>query len=263
MKKSLIFYLFLLFSCASSTSSLTSNNTSSINASSSNQTNITTSSNNETSSIYTSISSNKSNDSTSKSTSSSNENSYTSSSYKYEGGETNPDGSKKLDGPNNINNPIDISEWVNFSFETSMAENFSYIYGNNKVNGDLYADGCEMQFNKNEGAKKGFQSPAFTPFKKVEVRLNIKEFHPNSAKKNDKNPVFTIYGFDKNSNLVTQEVIEELKVNNQNTKQEVKFYLRNELMTYFEVRVTNLPYKGNTVYNFGINQVSIKGWNFD
>ncbi len=41
---------------------------------------------------------------------------------------------------------------------------------------------------------------------------------------------------------------------------EIKFYISNLEMAYFEIRLNAFPYKGSQCYNFGVSQISIKGW---
>lgn len=171
----------------------------------------------------------------------------------------NPDGSVKLEAPLNSNNKIDITEWQNFGLIDSLPDNFRYIYGNNFVQPDFYqSEGGGLKFNKNENAKKGFQTPMFSSFLKMEVRLMINTMNNSSSKVNDSNPVLTIYGFDQNGVLKETAYVENFDKSQEG--KELKFYLRNIEISYLEIRATNLPYKGSQVYNFGINKFSIKGW---
>ncbi len=171
--------------------------------------------------------------------------------------EKNPDGSKKLSAPQNINSPIDITEWNNFDFTNELPENFSYIYGNNKVKADIYGDGSGLVMDKNTSARKGLQTPCFNSWLKLEIRLDLGKFHANTKTRNLDDPVFTIYGFNNQSKIVETYFIEEINVQDNSP---IKFYLRNENISYIEIRATNLPFKSGKVYNFGIKGMSIKGW---
>ena len=111
---------------------------------------------------------------------------------------------------------------------------------------------------ENQKGKKGFQTCLFNSFKKIELRINIGKFYGTQKSAVQDVPVFTIYGFDTNGNLVATEVIDELSTNKANSY--VRVYLRGEDIAYIEVRATNLPCESGKVYNFGITGISIKGW---
>ncbi len=172
----------------------------------------------------------------------------------------NPDGSVHLAPPTDS---IDITEWRNISFESSMPEGFLYISGNKAFTPSLsyfYSAGG-IKMDENQKGKKGFQTCLFNSFKKIELRINIGKFYGTQKSAVQDVPVFTIYGFDINGNLVATEVIDELSTNKANSY--VRVYLRGEDIAYIEVRATNLPCESGKVYNFGITGISIKGWPYD
>lgn len=173
-----------------------------------------------------------------------------------------PIGNKKLDGP--VNNPIDITEWVSYEVDNAMPEGFRHIYGNNWSSASFYRENGNNFAIKFDQLYKGIQSPKLTPFKKIEVRLYINPVNNNSQKAaSQKDEVFHIYGYDDEENLITTDYIEQGAITKQKEKTELKFYLRNINLTYFEIRMSAFPYKGSKCYNFGISKISIKGWNYD
>ena len=169
----------------------------------------------------------------------------------------NPDGSVHLAPPTAS---IDITEWQEFSFESSMPDGFLYISGNKAFtpSSSYFYSAGGIKMDENLKGKKGFQTCLFNSFKKIELRINIGKFYGTQKSAVQDVPVFTIYGFDTNGNLVATEVIDELSTNKANSY--VRVYLRGEDIAYIEVRATNLPCESGKVYNFGITGISIKGW---
>ena len=172
----------------------------------------------------------------------------------------NPDGSVHL-APPTVS--VDITEWQEFSFESSMPDGFLYISGNKAFtpSSSYFYSAGGIKMDENQKGKKGFQTCLFNSFKKIELRINIGKFYGTQKSAVQDVPVFTIYGFDTNGNLVATEVIDELSTNKANSY--VKVYLRGEDIAYIEVRATNLPCESGKVYNFGITGISIKGWPYD
>ena len=172
----------------------------------------------------------------------------------------NPDGSVHLAPPTAS---IDITEWQEFSFESSMPDGFLYISGNKAFtpSSSYFYSAGGIKMDENLKGKKGFQTCLFSSFKKIELRINIGKFYGTQKSAVQDVPVFTIYGFDTNGNLVATEVIDELSTNKANSY--VRVYLRGEDIAYIEVRATNLPCESGKVYNFGITGISIKGWPYD
>ena len=172
----------------------------------------------------------------------------------------NPDGSVHLAPPIAS---IDITEWQEFSFESSMPDGFLYISGNKAFtpSSSYFYSASGIKMDENQKGKKGFQTCLFNSFKKIELRINIGKFYGTQKSAVQDVPVFTIYGFDTNGNLVATEVIDELSTNKANSY--VKVYLRGEDIAYIEVRATNLPCESGKVYNFGITGIFIKGWPYD
>lgn len=172
----------------------------------------------------------------------------------------NPDGSVHLAPPTDS---VDITDWQNFSFESSMPEGFLYISGNKAFtpSSSYFYSAGGIKMDENQKGKKGFQTCLFNSFKKIELRINIGKFYGTQKSAVQDVPVFTIYGFDINGNLIATEVIDELSTNKANSY--VRVYLRGEDIAYIEVRATNLPCESGKVYNFGITGISIKGWPYD
>ena len=172
----------------------------------------------------------------------------------------NPDGSVHLVPPTVS---VDITEWQEFSFESSMPDGFLYISGNKAFtpSSSYFYSAGGIKMDENQKGKKGFQTCLFNSFKKIELRINIGKFYGTQKSAVQDVPVFTIYGFDTNGNLVATEVIDELSTNKANSY--VKVYLRGDDIAYIEVRATNLPCESGKVYNFGITGISIKGWPYD
>lgn len=177
--------------------------------------------------------------------------------------EYNPNGSKKIAPPQNKDNKLDIEDYTTVSFFDSMPENFKFIYGNNTTKGDFYASAANggLKMNEDGPAKKGFQSCMFNSFVKVELRFHIGNFFNNSKKVNKNDPVFTIYGFDENGKYLLTETVDMIDKNDIGNY--VRVYIRNIQMAYFELRVTNLPYKSSQVYNFSITELTLKGWDYE
>jgi len=181
-----------------------------------------------------------------------------SSSYSA-GDDTLPNGNLKLSAPENMASPIDVTNWVNFDMSEELPSYWRHIYGNNFTNASFYASshggGVKM-----DQLRKGLQSPILNTWKKLEVRVTISSVNNNSQNVNShKNkPIMLIYGYDSESNLVVQDEIAEGSINSKTS--ELHFYLRNENMSYFELRLNAFPYKSSQCYNFGIGRVSLKGW---
>ena len=186
---------------------------------------------------------------------SSSKNSSASSNYSYSSKDY-----ELLNTPPNKNNPLDITDWQNFSFVEYLPSDFSYIYGNNKATPDIYADGGGLVMDKNEGPRKGLQTPYFNTWNKIELRIQLGKFHGTSKSQNKNDPVFTIDCFNSSGSLIDTYFIEEINVSDNS---EVKTYIRNSEVCYLEIRATNLPVKSNKVYNFGISGISLKGWIYD
>lgn len=173
-----------------------------------------------------------------------------------------PIGNKSVSGPKNTV-PHDINNWINYDLKSSLPEYFSYIQGNNKVNNcfDFYqSEDGGFKFSK---LYYGLQTPLLTSWKKVEVRLRISDVRNNSQKLDENAPIFHVYSYDKNGNYLQNDPIAQGKITMKTKGSELSFYIRNIDMAYFEIRLNAYPYKGSQCYNFGVNQVSVKGWNYD
>ncbi len=145
-----------------------------------------------------------------------------------------------------------------------MPLDFRHIYGNNFTNANFYSNNGNGYAIKFDQLYKGIQSPLLTPFKKIEVRLTINPVTNNSQKStSQKDDVLHIYGYNNNREVVETNYVTQGSITAQKENSELKFYLKNIEITYFEVRLNAFPYKGSQCYNFGISKISIKGWPYD
>lgn len=174
-------------------------------------------------------------------------------------GENLPIGNTSVSGPKNTT-PHDITNWVDYDFSSSMPSYWTFIMGNNKVaNGDFYAESSGGGF-KFSHVNYGIQSPLLNSWLKTEVRLTVSQVKSNSQSVNqhrDK-PIFHIYSYDINGKYLGVQTYDQ-QSSFANTK-EIKFYIANPDMAYFEIRLYAFPYKGQQCYNFGVSKISIKGW---
>lgn len=174
-------------------------------------------------------------------------------------GETLPIGNKTVSGPSNTT-PVDISDWVEYEFDGYMSEGWSYIMGNNKVKGNFYADGS-IKFSH---LWYGIQTPLINNWKKIEVRLHISQVNNagDDGVKDDQ-PIFHIYGYNNKGKHISTDYLEQGSITKQKEGNYVRFYLRNIDISYFEIRLNANPVKGSQHYNFGINKIDLKGWDYE
>jgi len=175
-------------------------------------------------------------------------------------GESLPIGNTSVSGPNNTT-PADITNWVNYDFFSSLPPYWSFIMGNNKkaTSSDFYAESSGGGF-KFSQVNYGLQSPLLNSWLKTEVRLTVSQVHGNSQNANqykDK-PIFHIYSYDSEGYYLGMQTYEQQSSFANVT--EIKFYIANPEMAYFEIRLNAFPYKSSQCYNFGVSQISIKGW---
>lgn len=175
-------------------------------------------------------------------------------------GESLPIGNKTVSGPNNAT-PVDITNWINYDFSSTLPPYWSFIMGNNKksTSSDFYAEssGGGFKFSK---TYYGLQSPLLNSWLKTEVRLTISQVNGNSASQSqyEGKPIFHIYSYDHSGHYLGMQTYEQQ--NKFADIKEIKFYIANPEMAYFEIRLNAFPYKGSQCYNFGVSQISIKGW---
>lgn len=179
-------------------------------------------------------------------------------------GQTLPIGNKTVSGPENVNNPIDVSNWINFDLYDSLPEHWSYIMGNNKVNsrGDFYSSTAGGGF-KFSSLYYGLQTPLINSWVKLEIRLRISVVKNNSQKKDDDEPIFHIYGYNSKGKYIQLDYLNQGSITANSEGQEIKLYIRNIDISYLEFRLNAFPYKGQQCYNFGVDQISIKGWQWE
>lgn len=175
-------------------------------------------------------------------------------------GESLPIGNTTVSGPNNAT-AVDITNWVNYDLSTSLPDYWSFIMGNNKKENctDFYAESSGGGF-KFSHIYYGLQTPLLNSWLKTEVRLTVSQVHGNSdnQKQYDNKPIFHIYSYDKTGHYIGMQTYDQQS--KFSDIKEIKFYIANPKMAYFEIRLNACPYKSAQCYNFGISQISIKGW---
>ena len=178
---------------------------------------------------------------------------------------TNPDGGgQRLPLPTNIDDKYEIGQdnktMTTFAFENySLPKYFRYIYGNNFVKGNYYADGS-AKFSSSTAAKQGFQTGYFIGNKKLEIRIHVGNlYNSNDGNKIDKNsPVMSIYGFSEDGTLLQQVYINEINKDNENKY--IRTYMVGIDVAYLEFRFMQLPYKGSQAYNISLKGISLIAW---
>ena len=181
---------------------------------------------------------------------------------------TNPDGGgQRLPLPTNIDDKYEIGQdnktMTTFAFEnSSLPKYFRYIYGNNFVKGNYYADGS-AKFSSSTAAKQGFQTGYFIGNKKLEIRIHVGNlYNSNDGNKIDKNsPVMSIYGFSEDGTLLQQVYINEINKDNEN--QFIRTYMAGNDVAYLEFRFMQLPYKGSQAYNISLKGISLIAWPYE
>ena len=173
-------------------------------------------------------------------------------------GESLPIGNTSVSGPKNTT-PADITDWVNYDFYSSLPSYWSFIMGNNKkdTSSDFYAASSGGGF-KFSQLYYGLQSPLLNSWLKTEIRLTVSQVNNNSQKADKGEPIFHIYSYDSDGYYLGMQTYEQ-QSSFANTQQ-IKFYIANPDMAYFEIRLNAFPYKGSQCYNFGVSQISVKGW---
>ena len=180
----------------------------------------------------------------------------------------NPDGGgQRLPLPTNIDDKYEIGQdnktMTTFAFEnSSLPKYFRYIYGNNFVKGNYYADGS-AKFSSSTAAKQGFQTGYFIGNKKLEIRIHVGNlYNSNDGNKIDKNsPVMSIYGFSEDGTLLQQVYIKEINKNNENNY--IRTYMAGNDVAYLEFRFMQLPYKGSQAYNISLKGISLIAWPYE
>lgn len=174
------------------------------------------------------------------------------------------DGNKTITGPDNLKNPIDISDWQEFDFYNSIPAHWSYIQGNNKVNsrGDFYAESAGGGF-KFSHLYYGLQTPVLTSWVKIEILFHISTVQNNSKKKDVDEPIFHIYGYNNKGRYIDLTYLEQGKITKKQEGNDVRVYVRNIDICYLEFRLNAFPYTGSQCYNFGVDKISIKGWQWE
>ena len=181
---------------------------------------------------------------------------------------TNPDGGgQRLPLPTNIDDKYEIGQdnktMTTFAFEnSSLPKYFRYIYGNNFVKGNYYADGS-AKFSSSTAAKQGFQTGYFIGNKKLEIRIHVGNlYNSNDGNKIDKDsPVMSIYGFSEDGTLLQQVYINEINKNNENNY--IRTYMAGNDVAYLEFRFMQLPYKGSQAYNISLKGISLIAWPYE
>ena len=181
---------------------------------------------------------------------------------------TNPDGGgQRLPLPTNIDDKYEIGQdnktMTTFAFEnSSLPKYFRYIYGNNFVKGNYYADGS-AKFSSSTAAKQGFQTGYFIGNKKLEIRIHVGNlYNSNDGNKIDKDlPVMSIYGFSEDGTLLQQVYINEINKDSENKY--IRTYIAGNDVAYLEFRFMQLPYKGSQAYNISLKGISLIAWPYE
>lgn len=178
-------------------------------------------------------------------------------------GESLPIGNTTVSGPSN-EIPVDITKWVDYDFSSSLPDYWSFIMGNNKksTSSDFYAESSGGGF-KFAKTYYGLQSPLLESWLKTEVRLKVSQVQNNSQSQSqyEGKPIFHIYSYDNTGHYIGMQTYDQRDTFKNIT--EIKFYIANPEMAYFEIRLNAYPYKGSQCYNFGVSQISLKGWPYD
>lgn len=169
--------------------------------------------------------------------------------------------------PTNIDDKYEIGStnqtMTTFAFEnSSLPKYFRYIYGNNFVKGNYYADGS-AKFSSSISAKQGFQTGYFIGNKKLEIRIHIGNlYNSNDGNKIDKDsPVMSIYGFSEDGTLEQKVYIDQINKNNENSY--IRTYMVGTNVSYLEFRFMQLPYKGSQAYNISLKGISLIAWPYE
>lgn len=179
-------------------------------------------------------------------------------------GQSLPIGNKTVTGPKNSKNPVDISNYTTFDLFDSLPDNWSYIQGNNKIKNcnDFYAPSAGGGF-KFSQLYYGLQTPVINSWVKIEIRFHISVVKSKSGQFDKEDPIFHIYGYDKNGQYISLDYLEQGKITVQQENNEVKLYVKNPNITYLEFRLNMYPCKGSTWYNFGVDEITLKGWQYE
>lgn len=173
-------------------------------------------------------------------------------------------GNTLVSTPENINSPISIANLVTHNLSSSMPNNYSYIQGNNKVNNSnasFYnaSNGGGFKFSRNW---YGFQTCAFDTFKYLEVSFRISAVENSSAsKKAPEEPILHIYGYNNEGTPIVQKFIEHGSIDVSTKGKSLELEIHNNKVCYLEFRLNANPYKGDQCYNFGVDQLKLKGHN--
>ena len=171
-----------------------------------------------------------------------------------------PIGNVSVSGPHNLVKH-NLDDYTDYVFSHALGDDWEYIQGNNKFQnkGDFYADGS-FKFSH---LYYGLQSPLLTSYKKIEIRLYIKQVNNSTDKRKEDEPIFHIYGYNDDCSYIHTQYLQQGKITKQSEGNYVRIYLENIDVSYFELRLNANPYKGNQCYNFSINKIKLKGWNYN
>ncbi len=189
----------------------------------------------------------------------------------------------QMDLPKNKDNPYtlkttlsaDDSTWSNNEMYDSLPNSFRFIYGNSSDDGESGHRASPKFYSYNEDKpssypgglrfdqkSKGFETPLFIhEGAKLEIRIGISQVNNCSDKYEEGKDTMGVYYFDKNGRYLGKHRIEEGSITTK-TK-ELKYYETSDFtseISYFEVRLIAMPYKGSQCYNIGIGYCNYKSW---
>jgi len=89
----------------------------------------------------------------------------------------------------------------------------------------------------------------------------MKDGKSDNQKQHNNKPIFHINSYDKTGHCIGMRIYDQ--VSKSSAVKEIKFYITNPRMLYFEIRLNAFTYKSSQCYNYGISKISIKGWLYE
>lgn len=180
-----------------------------------------------------------------------------------------PNGYIFFDAPKNTPIEIVTSEtssdwWNNTMIDDFPNDDWSYLNGTSYHTLPKFYEN-DIGGLKFDYKKKGFQTPMFHHNgPKLEINIKISQYIEATGGKPDKSTSTAyLFFYDKNGtylNELTYELPKETMGPGFNQIHRYVTGSQTKDVAYFEFRLNNLPYKGNTVYNFGISEVNVHSW---
>lgn len=173
-------------------------------------------------------------------------------------------GNSLVSAPGNLDDRDSISSGKTYNLSQSLPNNFTYIMGNNKVDDNkatFYnaSNGGGLKFQK---TRYGFQSAAFDTYKYLNISFRVSAVENSSAaKKDESEAILHIYGYNQEGTPIVQKLIAQGSIDVSTKGKSLEVEIHNNEVCYFEMRMNANPYKGQQSYNFGIDQLIVKGHN--